>query len=63
MLLLRSLAFLALAAASAAAQPNVVLILADDLSWVGTSVLMDPQRPDSKSDFHSTPAQIGRAHV
>lgn len=56
MLLLRSLAFLALAAASAAAQPNVVLILADDLGWVGTSVLMDPQRPDSKSDFHSTPA-------
>lgn len=54
--LLRSLAFLTLAAPLAAAQPNVLLILADDLSWVGTSVLMDPQRPDSKSDFHSTPA-------
>ena len=40
----------------ARAQPNVVLILADDMSWVGTSVLMDPGRPDSKSDYHSTPA-------
>lgn len=54
--LFRSLAFLTLAVPLAAAQPNVLLILADDLSWVGTSVLMDPQRPDSKSDFHSTPA-------
>lgn len=38
------------------AQPNIVLILADDMSWVGTSVQMDPSRPDSKSDYHSTPA-------
>ncbi len=45
-----------LLAAGAPAQPNILLILADDLSWVGTSVLMDPERPDSKSDFHSTPA-------
>ena len=43
-------------ALSAAAQPNVVLILADDMSWVGTSVQMDPARPDSKSDYHHTPA-------
>ncbi len=43
-------------AAPAWAQPNVVLILADDMSWVGTSVLMDSERPDSKSDYHSTPA-------
>ena len=43
-------------AAPCAAQPNVVLILADDMSWVGTSVLMDPDRPDSRSDYHSTPS-------
>ncbi len=41
---------------SAADQPNVVLILADDMSWVGTSVQMDPDRPDSRSDYHQTPA-------
>ena len=40
----------------ARAQPNILLILADDMSWVGTSALMDPARPDSKSDYHSTPA-------
>ena len=45
-----------LAASSAPGQPNVVLILADDMSWVGTSVQMDPDRPDSRSDFHSTPS-------
>ena len=38
------------------AQPNIVLILADDMSWVGTSVPMDPARANSKSDYHSTPA-------
>lgn len=43
-------------ASPALAQPNVVLILADDLSWVGTSVEMDPERQDSASDYHSTPA-------
>lgn len=47
---------LLLAASSAPGQPNVVLILADDMSWVGTSVLMDPEVPDSKSDFHMTPS-------
>lgn len=45
-----------MAAVPAQAQPNVVLILADDMSWVGTSVLMDPERQDSRSDYHSTPA-------
>ena len=45
-----------LLAVPGAAQPNVVLILADDMSWVGTSVLMDPDRPDSRSDYHSTPS-------
>ena len=38
------------------AQPNIVLILADDMSWVGTSVQMDPARANSRSDYHSTPA-------
>lgn len=37
-------------------QPNIVLVLADDLGWVGTSVLMDPARPESKSDFYRTPS-------
>ena len=32
------------AATSALAQPNVVLILADEITWDGTSVLMDPNR-------------------
>lgn len=50
-----TLALLAVAQ-SARAQPNVVLILADDMSWVGTSALMDPDRKDSRSDYHSTPA-------
>ena len=40
----------------AQSQPNVLLILADDLGWVGTSVLMDPNRPDSKSDYYDTPS-------
>jgi len=36
--------------------PNVVLILADDLGWTGTSVAMHPARPDdSRSDFYRTP--------
>jgi len=36
--------------------PNVVLLLADDLGWTGTSVRIDPARPDSMSDFFQTPA-------
>ncbi len=58
MALIRFLAAAALLALAppARSQPNIVLILADDLSWVGTSVKMDPERPDSVSDYHSTPA-------
>ena len=26
------------------------------MSWAGTSVKMDPDRPDSRSDFHTTPS-------
>ena len=36
-------------------RPNFVLVLADDQSWNGTSLRMDPARPDSRSDFHLTP--------
>ena len=47
---------LCLAAPSAPGQPIGVIILAEDMSWAGTSVQMDPDRPDSRSDFHSTPS-------
>lgn len=52
----RNLLLLLAFAAAAAAQPNVVLILADDMSWVGTSARMDPDRADSRSDYHGTSA-------
>jgi len=35
--------------------PNFLVILTDDQSWVGTSTLMDPENPDSKSDYYETP--------
>ena len=43
------------ASLSQAAAPNIVLILTDDQGWNGTSVLMDPNVPGSKSDFYQTP--------
>ncbi len=43
-------------AGQARAQPNIVLVLADDMGWTGTSVRMDPARADSSSDYYSTPA-------
>ncbi|MEM7009846.1 MAG: sulfatase [Verrucomicrobiota bacterium] len=39
-----------------ATQPNILLFLADDQGWTGTSALMDRDREDSKSDFYQTPA-------
>jgi arylsulfatase A-like enzyme len=36
-------------------QPNFIFILSDDQSWNGTSVLMDPNQPDSRSDYYQTP--------
>ena len=36
--------------------PNIILFLADDQGWTGTSVLMDKNDPRSKSDFYQTPA-------
>ncbi|MFV1965322.1 MAG: sulfatase-like hydrolase/transferase [Pirellulaceae bacterium] len=35
--------------------PNIILILVDDQGWNGTSVPMDPNIPDSRSDFYQTP--------
>lgn len=35
--------------------PNFVLVLADDQGWTGTSVLMDTNRPNSRSDYYKTP--------
>ncbi len=35
--------------------PNFVVILVDDQGWTGTSVLMDANDPDSKSDYYHTP--------
>lgn len=35
--------------------PNFLIILTDDQSWVGTSLLMNPTQPDSKSDYIQTP--------
>ncbi|HEY4417779.1 MAG TPA: sulfatase-like hydrolase/transferase, partial [Verrucomicrobiae bacterium] len=35
--------------------PNFVFILADDQGWTGLSVQMDTNRPNSKSDYYSTP--------
>ena len=40
---------------NAQTQPNFIFILADDQSWNGTSVLMDPTQPDSRSDYFQTP--------
>jgi arylsulfatase A-like enzyme len=42
-------------ASSAFAQPNIIFILTDDMSWTGTSVQIDEQVPESKSDFYQTP--------
>lgn len=39
----------------AASAPNIILILADDQAWNGTSVQMHPAMPNSRSDFYQTP--------
>lgn len=43
-------------AACATDSPNIILIFTDDQAWNGTSVAMDPNNPNSKSDFYQTPA-------
>ncbi len=35
--------------------PNFVFVLADDMGWTGSSVLMDPNEDGSVSDFYETP--------
>ncbi|MEM9283082.1 MAG: sulfatase [Verrucomicrobiota bacterium] len=35
--------------------PNIILILTDDHGWSQLSALMDPDHPDSKSDYLQTP--------
>ncbi len=42
-------------AASAFGKPNIVFILTDDMSWVGTSAEMVDGDSESKSDFYQTP--------
>lgn len=45
-----------LTASTALATPaNIILILADDMGWTGTSVQIHPKVPESKSDFYQTP--------
>jgi len=34
---------------------NFLFILVDDMAWTGTSVQMDPDRADSRSDYYRTP--------
>ena len=41
---------------TAGESPNIVLILADDQGWTGTSVRMDNQIPGSASDLYKTPS-------
>ena len=43
------------ASTAAAERPNIVLMLADDQSWSGTSVAMHPDVAASKSDIYRTP--------
>ncbi|HUV67314.1 MAG TPA: sulfatase-like hydrolase/transferase [Sedimentisphaerales bacterium] len=40
---------------AATSPPNFILILTDDQSWVGSSALMDPENPDTKSNYYQTP--------
>ncbi|MDP7033218.1 MAG: sulfatase-like hydrolase/transferase [Planctomycetota bacterium] len=35
--------------------PNFLLILVDDMGWTGSSHQVDPDVPESKSDFYQTP--------
>ena len=53
---MKTLLFLALAAALPAAEkPNIVLMLSDDQDWAGLSVAMHPEMPGSKSPVIRTP--------
>jgi arylsulfatase A-like enzyme len=43
-------------AAAAAATPNIIFILTDDLGWTCLSQRMDDRVRNSRSDYHETPA-------
>ena len=48
--------FMGLEAAPAADHtPNFILVLTDDQSWVGTSLQMLEDHPETRSDFYRTP--------
>lgn len=53
---LSALSFPSLTGAADASSPNIIIFLADDQGWSGTSALMDLEQKDSKSDFYQTPA-------
>ena len=40
---------------NAADRPNIILMMADDQGWNGTSVAMHPQIPGSKGQYYHTP--------
>ena len=46
---------LLISAVASADPPNIVMILTDDQGWTDTSVQMDPNIAESKSDFYQTP--------
>jgi len=46
----------AMPAQGAGKPPNIVLFLADDQGWTGTSVRMDERIADSASDYYRTPS-------
>lgn len=50
-----TIAVLFSASLRAAELPNIVLILADDQGWTGTSIQMDDRVPGSASDLYKTP--------
>lgn len=43
------------ASPAAETSPNFVVILTDDQSWVGTSLVIDPDDARTKSDYYQTP--------
>ena len=46
-----------------AESPNFIVILTDDQSWVGSSVLMNPDDSRTRSDFYMTPHMERLAHM
>lgn len=38
--------------------PNIIFILTDDQGWTSTSLMADPNIPESKSDYYETPPNM-----